>query len=146
MYDPLLGQPRSPASGLACCARHPSWSDARQPRPGFPAVLGHTAQATSPCRATGDPVHLTATPDGPTNMEPATAMVSIVTPDAPTTVRASFCNQIHFFAGVDAGADPAKGWLDQHPVARVLPVADAYDVERPLIEQIHSRTAETGCC
>jgi hypothetical protein len=65
-----------------------------------------------------------------------------VTPDAPTTVRASFCNQFHFFAGV--GADAAKGWLDQHPGARVLP--DAYGVERPLIEQIRSGTAETGCC
>ncbi len=58
----------------------------------------------------------------------------------------SFCNQVHFFAGVGAGADAAKGWLDQHPGARVLPVADAYDVERPLIEQIRSGTAETGCC
>ncbi|MFF8029691.1 organomercurial lyase [Streptomyces sp. NPDC007896] len=138
----MLGQPQSPASGLACWARHPSWSGARRPRPGFPAVLGHTAQVTSPCRATGDPVRLTATPDGPTNVEPATAVVSIVTPDAPTTARASFCNQFHFFAGV--GADAAKGWLDQHPGARVLPVANG--VERPLIEQIRSGTAETGCC
>ncbi|MFC9644356.1 organomercurial lyase [Streptomyces mirabilis] len=38
---------------------------------GFPAVLGHTAQVTSPCQATGDPVRLTATPDGPTNVEPS---------------------------------------------------------------------------
>ncbi|MDX3763610.1 organomercurial lyase [Streptomyces sp. AK02-04a] len=53
---------------------------------GFPAVLGHTAQVTSPCQAAGDPVRLTATPDGPTNVEPATAVVSIVTPDARTMV------------------------------------------------------------
>jgi alkylmercury lyase len=87
-------------------------------------------------------------------VEPATAVVSIVTPDTPTTVRASFCNQFHFFAGVGAGADAdaAKGWLagwlagwlDQHP--GVLPVADAYGVERPLLEQNHSGTAETSCC
>ncbi|KPI01979.1 hypothetical protein OK006_7827 [Actinobacteria bacterium OK006] len=36
------------------------------------------------------------------------------------------------------------GQSSQHPGARVLPVA--YGVERPLIEQIRSGTAETGCC
>lgn len=108
----------------------------------FPAIIGHTAQVTSPCRATGEPVRLTVTPDGPTDVEPATAVVSLVTPDAPTSVRASFCNHVHFFASADA----AKDWLTEHPDARVLPVADAYEVGRPLIEQILSGTARTECC
>ncbi|MDI3389128.1 organomercurial lyase MerB [Streptomyces sp. B-S-A8] len=107
----------------------------------FPAVIGHTAQVTSPCRATGEPVRLTVTPDGPTDVEPATAVVSVVTPDAPASVRAAFCNQVHFFAGADA----AKDWLTEHPEAEVLPVADAYDVGRPLIEQIRSCGARTDC-
>jgi alkylmercury lyase len=88
-------------------------------------------------------------------VEPAIAVVSIVTPDAPTTVRVSFCNQVHFFAGVGAGvgADAAKGWLagwlagwlDQHPGAGVLsPTPTASNA--PPIEQIHSGTAETSCC
>lgn len=64
---------------------------------------------------------LAVTPDGPTAVEPATAVVSLVAPDAPTSVRESFCNQVHFFASGDA----AKGWLVEHPDARVLPVADA---------------------
>ena len=48
----------------------------------FPAIIGHTAQVTSPCRATGEPVRLAVTPDGPTHVEPATAVVSVVTPHA----------------------------------------------------------------
>lgn len=107
----------------------------------FPAIIGHTTQVTSPCRVTGEPVRLTVTPDGPTSVEPATAVVSIVTPDAPTSVRAAFCNQVHFFASTDA----AKDWLAEHPDAQVLPVADAYEVGRPLIEQILAGNTQTGC-
>ncbi|WP_151482142.1 organomercurial lyase MerB [Streptomyces albicerus] len=107
----------------------------------FPATIGHTAQVTSPCRATGEPVHLTVAPDGPTDVEPAGAVVSVVAPDAPTSVRAAFCNQVHFFASADA----AKDWLAEHPDAQVLPVADAYEVGRPIIEQILSGAAQTGC-
>ncbi|WP_225859530.1 organomercurial lyase [Streptomyces albicerus] len=57
-------------------------------------------------------------------------------------MRVSFCNQVHFFASADA----AKGWLTEHPDARVLPVADAYEVGRPLIEQILAGNTQTGCC
>nr|WP_055469056.1 organomercurial lyase [Streptomyces sp. NBRC 110030] len=67
----------------------------------FPAVLGHTAQVTSACRATGRPVRLTVTPDGPADTE--------------------------------------------HPDARVLPVADAYEAERGLIERIMSAGASSRC-
>ncbi|MET7352976.1 organomercurial lyase [Streptomyces mirabilis] len=75
----LLGLPAVPVT--------PAGLAQGDPGRGFPAVLGHTAQVTSPCRATGDPVRLTATPDGPTNVEPTIAVVSVVTPDAPTMVR-----------------------------------------------------------
>ncbi|MFG2683072.1 organomercurial lyase MerB [Streptomyces sp. NPDC048392] len=108
----------------------------------FPAVLGHTAKVTSPCRATGEPVRLTATPEGPIDVEPTTAVVSLVAPDAPTTVRSSFCNQVHFFASADA----AKDWLAEHPDARVLPVADAFEAGRPVIEQILAGSTSDGCC
>lgn len=107
----------------------------------FPAITGHTAQVTSPCRATGEPVRLTVTPGGPTQVEPAGAVVSLVTPDTPTSIRASFCNQVHFFTSADA----AKDWLTEHPGAQVLPVADAYDVGRPLIEQVLSGNVSSGC-
>jgi alkylmercury lyase len=59
-------------------------------------------------------------------VEPATAVVSLVTPDAPTSVRISFCNQSHFFTSAEAATD----WLADHPDTRILPVADAYQVGR----------------
>lgn len=64
----------------------------------FPAILGQPARVTSACRATGEPIRLIVTPDGIDSVEPAGAVVSVVTPDAPASVRAAFCNQIHFFA------------------------------------------------
>ena len=108
----------------------------------FPAIIGHTAQVTSPCRATGEPVRLAVTPDGPTHVEPATAVVSVVTPHAPTSVRAAFCNQVHFFASADA----AKDWLTEHPDAQVVPVADAFEVGRPLIEHVLTGSPPSHCC
>ncbi|MDX3204690.1 organomercurial lyase MerB [Streptomyces antibioticus] len=108
----------------------------------FPAILGTPARVTSPCHATGEPVRLTVEPDRVTSVEPATAVVSIVAPDAPTSVRASFCNQVHFFATPDAGKD----WLEEHPGAAVLPVADAHQLGRPLTEQLSAADTPTGCC
>ncbi|GLW47602.1 alkylmercury (organomercurial) lyase MerB [Streptomyces sp. NBRC 14336] len=108
----------------------------------FPAVLGHTAQVTSPCRATGEPVRLTVPPDGPTSVEPAGAVVSLVACETPASIRTSFCNEIHFFTSAAAAED----WLAGHPGSRVLPVADAYAIEQPLIHQILTGTSPSGCC
>lgn len=82
------------------------------------------------------------TPDGISSVEPATAVVSIVTPEAPTSVRSSFCNQVHFFVGPQAAND----WLREHPGAGVLPVADAHQLGRPLIERILAGDTAPGCC
>lgn len=53
----------------------------------------------------------------------ATAVVLLATPDAPASVRTSFCNQIHFFINAQA----TKEWLAERPDARILPVANAYE-------------------
>ncbi len=105
----------------------------------FPAVLGQSAHVTSPCHATGVPVHVAVGPDRVTHVEPAEAVVSIVTPDAPASIRTAFCNQVHFFAGADA----AESWLEQHPGASVLPVADAHALGRPLAASL--LTDKTAC-
>lgn len=98
----------------------------------FPAVLGRPARVTSPCHATGQPIRLTVEPNRVTAVEPATAVVSIVTPGASASIRSAFCNQVHFFASTDAAQD----WLDEHPGATVLAVADAYELGRPLTEAL----------
>lgn len=108
----------------------------------FPAILGHTAQVTSPCGSTGEPVRLTVTPGGPADVEPATAVVSLVACQAPASIRTSFCNEIHFFTS----AEIAEDWLAGHPGARVLPIADAYAIEEPLIQQILTGSSPSGCC
>lgn len=97
----------------------------------FPAVLGHPADVESPCHATGAPVRLTVEPDGVVGVEPATAVVSLVTPGQCTSVRSDFCNQVHFFASPEA----AQSWLAEHPAATVLPVAEAATLAGHLTHQ-----------
>lgn len=108
----------------------------------FPAVLGRPAHVTSPCHATGTPVRVTVEPDRVTSVEPATVVVSIVTPDAPASIRAAFCNQVHFFASPDA----ARDWLQEHPGATVLPVADAYELGQPLTQTLLRDDNPPACC
>ncbi len=90
----------------------------------FPTILGRTANVTSPCHGTGQAVHLIVGTDEISSVDPATAVVSIVTPDAPASIRAAFCNHVHFFA-TRAAAEP---WLTENPSATIVPVADAYQL------------------
>ncbi|WP_082658352.1 MULTISPECIES: organomercurial lyase MerB [Mycobacterium] len=108
----------------------------------FPAILGRTAHVTSPCRSTGQPVHLTIGTDGITSVKPATAVVSIVTPDAPASIRAAFCNHVHFFATRSV----AEPWLAENPSATIIPVADAYQLGRPLAQALLGSDTPPDCC
>lgn len=103
----------------------------------FPALLGRRAEIESPSHASGTRVRLTVDPDGVTSVQPPTAVVSLVTPETSGSIRGAFCNEVHFFAT----ADEATGWLEQHPGASVVPVADAYRLGRPLIDAM----AEADC-
>lgn len=80
-------------------------------------------------------------PDQVTSVEPATAVVSLVTPDDLASVRSAFCNQVHFFATPDA----ASNWLHQHPGATVLPVAEAFQLGRPLTEKLLAGDFPSAC-
>lgn len=86
-------------------------------------------------------------------VEPATAVVSLVNPEDMTSVRSSFCNQMHYFTSTD----DARPWLEDHRGATLLPVADAYRLGVALttsvVEQLQTDmvigTAEsrgTDCC
>lgn len=108
----------------------------------FPAILGRTAHVTSPCHSTGQPVHLTIGTHGITSVEPATAVVSIVTPNAPTSIRAAFCNHVHFFASPEA----AQQWVSEHPGGSTLPVAEAYQLGLPLTQTLLESGTPPGCC
>lgn len=72
---------------------------------------------------------------------PPTAVVSIVTPETRGSIRGAFCNEVHFFST----ADEAAGWLEQHPGASVVPVADAHRLGRQLVEAMADADSR-HCC
>lgn len=107
----------------------------------FPALLGRAARVESPSYGTRTPVHVRIEPDGVADVDPVTAVVSIVTPDAPPSIRAAFCNQVHFFV---TAADAAP-WLADHPGATVVPVGAAYELGRTFVDALQ-RSDHDGCC
>lgn len=109
----------------------------------FPAVIQRPARVESPCAATGAPVRLTVDPaEGVTAVDPATAVVSIVTPEQVTSVRASFCNLGRFFATPEA----ARDWQAKHPGMHVVSVVDAYEASRPLSDILLNEADPDRCC
>jgi alkylmercury lyase len=98
----------------------------------FPALLGRPARVVSSCHATGAQVRLTVTPTGVTELDPPDAVVSLVTPDAPASVRSAFCHQVHFFATRDAAAP----WLAEHPEAVVVGVQEGFQLAQPLVQAL----------
>lgn len=109
----------------------------------FPALLNRTAQIESPCHSTGTPIRVTAGPTGVTNVEPATAVVSVVIPTENISIRAAFCDQVHFFASPEV----AGGWLEEHPGMAVLPIQEAYKLGQSLVKpQLEDQRMDSGCC
>jgi alkylmercury lyase len=108
----------------------------------FPAVIGRRADIESPCAATGVPIRLVVDPAAVIALDPASAAVSIVTPEQMRSVRAAFCNPGRFFASRDA----ARDWQAKHPGMEILSVADAYRVSRPLSDMLLDDGASHACC
>lgn len=108
----------------------------------FPFLLDRPARVESPCYKTGAPVRVTVEPDGVTSVDPATAVMSIVTPDNPASVRGAFCNQVHFFTSAEA----AQPWLDEHAGASVLPVEEAFRLGRRLADTMQQDAGRADGC
>lgn len=108
----------------------------------FPALLDRTARVTSSCHSTGAPVRLTVTPGGVTELDPPDAVVSVVTPAAPVSVRSAFCQQVHFFAS----RDEAAPWLAEHPEAVVVGVQEGYRLAQPLVQALLDSDGPASCC
>ena len=88
----------------------------------FPALLGRAARVESTSPISGQPVRVSIQPAGLTSVEPATAVVSLLNPEDMSSIRSSFCNQVHYFTS----PEDAQPWLQIHAGAEVVPVADAY--------------------
>lgn len=99
----------------------------------FPIVLDRPAQVVSPTPGSGELVRMSVDPTtGVTALDPDTAVVSVLIPEGATSVRAAFCNQVHFFATPAAAHD----WLTDHPGGVVLGVADAFELGRRLAHDL----------
>jgi alkylmercury lyase len=96
----------------------------------FPILLERPASIESPCRGTGDPVHIEMTPAGIEAVEPPSAVVSIVAARDLTNFRRVSCNNAHFFSSPEA----ASRWLEMHPEATILSVEDAFRLGRLIAE------------
>jgi alkylmercury lyase len=96
----------------------------------FPVLLGRPAGIESPCRGTGEPVHIELTPGGIETVEPPSAVVSIVAARDLANLRNVGCNNTHFFSSPEA----ASRWLEKHPEATIVPVEDAFRLGRLIAE------------
>jgi alkylmercury lyase len=95
----------------------------------YPALLRLPARVESSCPVSGAEVSLSVTPTGVHDLAPASAVVSLVIPEQGTACdgdRGSFCNQSRFFRS----RRDALMWKASSPKARLLSVADAYQVGR----------------
>ena len=106
----------------------------------FPILLGRPASIESPCRGTGELVHIEVTSVGIEAVEPPSAVVSIVAARDLATFRRVSCNNAHFFSSPEA----ASCWLEKHPEATILSVEDTFRLGRLIAEDLSdiSRSAE----
>ena len=98
----------------------------------FPVLLRRSASIESPCRSTGELVHIEVTSAGIDAVEPPSAVVSIVAARDLATVRSVGCNNTHFFSSLEA----ASRWLEKHPEASILSVEDAFRLGRLIAEGV----------
>ncbi|KDA06942.1 alkylmercury lyase [Microbacterium sp. CH12i] len=102
----------------------------------FPALLDRPARVESVSPVSGKTIHVVVDPAaGVTGVEPATAVVSLVNPEQITSIRSSFCNQVHYFAS----NDDAATWLAEHPGAETVPVAEAHRIGIELTTRLLDR-------
>jgi alkylmercury lyase len=96
----------------------------------FPALLGRPASIESPCRGTGELVHIEVTPSGIEAAEPPSAVLSIVAARDLANFRRVSCNNTHFFSSPQT----ASRWLEKHPDATILPAEEAFRLGRLIAE------------
>ena len=96
----------------------------------FPVLLGRPASIESPCRGTGELVHMEVTPSGIEAVEPPSVVLSIVAAPDLANFRRVSCNNTHFFSSPEA----ASRWLEKHPKATILPAEDAFRLGRLIAE------------
>jgi alkylmercury lyase len=99
----------------------------------LPVILGRPAVVESTCPQTGQPIRIELTPDRVERVDPPDAVMTAVRPGGQLTdVRSATCNHGHFFSSLAATA----AWTDAHPDGHILPVEEAFRLDRQVIEQL----------
>nr|WP_255454048.1 organomercurial lyase [Cryobacterium sp. TMS1-13-1] len=101
-----------------------------------PTILGTSAVIESRYR-TGTPVRVTVDSSGVRSVEPTTAVVSLVAPDDMSSVRSSFCDQVHFFALLEE----TEPWIAGHEGGPTISVAEAFALGASMAERMLAETA-----
>jgi alkylmercury lyase len=108
----------------------------------YPAILGRTAVVATTCPTTRSAIQLVVHPDAITDLNPPSAVISVVLPDASscTTIRAAFCAHGHAFATAEAAAT----WKVTTPRALLLPLLTAHQIARQVAHERLRRAALPG--
>jgi alkylmercury lyase len=95
-----------------------------------PVVVGRPGIVESTCPQTGQTISIGLTPEKVERLDPPGAVMSAVRPAGRLAdVRASTCNHGHFFSSADA----ATGWAREHADGYIVPVEDAFRLDRDVI-------------
>ncbi len=97
----------------------------------FPVWLGRSAQVSSACPATGQPIHLRVSPERLEHLDPSSGVMSLLIQDGLATccnIREAFCAYSQFFSSREAAAP----WLSQTPSAHLLPIEEAFTLGQKL--------------
>ncbi len=100
----------------------------------LPGLIGKTAQVESTDPITGKPISLIISPEGVSNLSPASAVSSIVVPGMTancescvlnqTGPESAVCSQMHYFASRKS----AEKWVQNHPDVAILTVHEAFEL------------------
>lgn len=97
----------------------------------IPEILGRPARLESPDPQTGEMVRLTVTPKGVSSVDPPSAVVSFLVPEAEEfteakNVMASFCHYVFFFASRESG----ERWAERNPGTFLYSIEQAAELAR----------------
>jgi alkylmercury lyase len=109
----------------------------------FPVWLERPAQVSSSGPVTGQPIHLTVTPERLEHFDPPSGVLSLLIQDGLATccnIREAFCAYSQFFASREA----ASTWLSQHADAHLLPIEEAFTLGQKLARLTMQRLQEGG--
>jgi alkylmercury lyase len=98
----------------------------------YPILHRASAQIESSDPISGEKIRLTSTPEGVRDVDPVTAVVSLVTGmERRENVRAWFCHYAHFFRSVET----ASQYVIRHPGLVIVPVEEVFRIGQLLWER-----------